>query len=282
MTRLVNPGQRRVHRPVAAALAAMAVGVLVLAPAAVLAADPVTIAFASDTTWTVEDADAGIGPALSLPGSAQQVCLNASFPDPCPSGATAYGWAGGGWGASLAEIPGASWIWAPGIDGASSPADGDTYRFLKTIAVPGAPQSGSLSFAADDGAEVFVNGTSAGSSSGQGSLATLDISALLVEGDNTIVVVGSNGVQCGQACAYETNPAGVVFGGSISYAPAAVTPAPSAGATARPALTPPPTSTLDPGPAVPSDGGLTWVLLLGTSAILAVLGISRRVERRQR
>jgi hypothetical protein len=265
----------------AVALLGAAIAVLALAPAA-SAADP-EVTFASGTDWTVEDADAGVGPALSLPGPAQHVCLNAGAPAGCPSGATVYGWVGNGWGASLAAIPGAAWIWAPGVDAATTPADADAYRFVKIVNVPGTPQSGTAWVAADDAAEVFVNGTSAGSASGQNTLASLDITALLVEGANEIVVRAANSVQCGQPCTYQANPAGVVFGGTITYAPAATATPGGTAPTQRPRVTTPPTSTLGaPAERVADDGGFGAALFASAVAAIAVLGMSRRVGRRQR
>ena len=279
MIQTVMP-RRRGRHPGAVALIGAAIAVLALAPAA-LAADP-QVTFASGTSWTVEDADAGVGPALALPGAAQHVCLNAGAPATCPGDATLFGWVGSGWSADLSAIPGATWIWAPGIDAATTPADADTYRFVKTVNVPGTPQSGTAWVAADDGAEVFVNGTSAGSASGQNTMTSLDITSLLVEGANEIVVRATNSVQCGQPCTYQSNPAGVVFGGTITYA-AAATATPGGDPTQRPRVTTPPTSTVgSPAERSAGDGGFGAAILASAMAALVVLGMSRRVGRRQR
>lgn len=264
--------------------AATALLALALAPATVLAADPpVEIRVASDASWTVTDADASIGPALALPGAAQAVCLNDSYPASCPAGATVYGWPGAGWGADLSGIPGAQWVWAPGIDGSTSPADVDTYFFAKTVTIPGTPTAGTFWVAADDGSEVFVNGTSAGMSGGPGGLTTLNIGSFLVTGTNELVVRGTNGAICGRVCTYAENPAGVVFGGSFTYTPAA-TPAPDpspedpAAATAAP--TPPPTST---DPADPATGAaLPGLVALALVAGLSTFVATRRLARRRR
>jgi len=167
-----------------------------------------TQTFASDPTW-----------------NAQNVCLNASSPSPCPAGATLWGFAGSGWGANLSTIPGATWIWATGLTGTSSPAYPAEYNFSKTINLPGLPISGSLGIAADDFAEVLVNGISVGTigSVSDGNLAgpasstltTFNIGPYLILGDNVIRIRADNGnFGCG-AGAYNCNPAGVVFGGSI-------------------------------------------------------------------
>lgn len=268
---------RHVRRRLAIPAAAIALVALAVVPAATLAAPgDVEITIASDVTWTVEDADAGIGPLLTLPDAAQFVCLNDSYPVGCPGGATEYGWPGAGWGADLSSIPGAGWIWAPGITGATDLADQDAYLFSKTINLPGVPVSGSLSVAADDGAELFVNGTSAGTAAGPGGLSTFDITSLLQEGSNTIVVRGANGLICNQACTYSSNPAGVVFGGTVAYAPSDEDPDPPA----RPTL--PPTSTISSTTEGTPAGTPWWLLPLGAAALLTVVLAADRRWRRVR
>lgn len=171
-----------------------------------------TTTFASDPTW--------------LPAS-QNVCLNASSPSPCPPGATLYGYSGSGWTANLSSIPGATWIWAAGITGATMPAFPAEYTFSKTFDIQGVPLGGSLSIAADDFAAVFVNGAlvgTIGSTTEEGlagaaaaSLTTFDIGPFLVSGTNVITVQAANGnFGCGTG-PYSCNPAGVVFGGSLSF-----------------------------------------------------------------
>src|SRR5262245_55031394 len=81
-----------------------------------------TLSFASDTSWRVFDGDPASGP-VNLIGHPQLVCLNANYPSPCPVGATLYGWTQSGWTADLSSIPGASWIWAPNMDGSTFPAE---------------------------------------------------------------------------------------------------------------------------------------------------------------
>jgi hypothetical protein len=53
------------------------------------------------------------------------------------------------------------------------------------------------------------------------SLTTLDISAALHPGTNTITIAAQNGPAsfggCTSPCTYQMNPAGVVFGGTLSY-----------------------------------------------------------------
>jgi hypothetical protein len=92
--------------------------------------------------------------------------------------------------------------------------------------------SGTISIAAGDFAEVFVNGVSAGTigsvsdislaSLAQSVLTTFDLSPYLVAGDNTITIMAQNGpaeyAGCPGVCPYAENPAGVVFAGSLSAA----------------------------------------------------------------
>ena len=69
----------------------------------------------------------------------------------------AYGWPGGGWDVNLSGIPGATWIWAPGITKDSTPADNDTYRFTRTVDVPGTPTGGTAEPGAGRRCERWVN-----------------------------------------------------------------------------------------------------------------------------
>jgi hypothetical protein len=214
-------------------LIALATALAAAAAASAATAAPTTVSFTSDTTWLASDADAATGPALALPAPAQKVCMNATSPPSCPPDATLYGFTGSGWGADLSSIPGAAWIWAPGITGSTSQADLDQYGFSKTFDVAGRPTAGTIAVAADDFAEVSVNGSVVGSigsttdataaSSAQASLTSFDITAFLTSGSNTITVRGQNGPSsfagCSGSCTYAQNVAGVVFGGSFSYEP---------------------------------------------------------------
>lgn len=174
--------------------------------------------FASDPTW--------------LPAS-QNVCLNASSPNPCPAGATLYGYPFSGWTANLSTIPGATWIWAAGITGTTVPAFPAEFTFSKSFSILGLPLGGSISVAADDFAAVLVNGALVGmigsrtnatlAGAASSSLTTFDIGSYLLPGTNLITVEGANGnFGCG-AGAYSCNPAGVVFGGSLSFQTSPVT-----------------------------------------------------------
>jgi hypothetical protein len=182
------------------------------APVFVEALAPTTTTFVSDPSW--------------LPAS-QNVCLNASNPSPCPPGATIYGYPGSGWGANLSTIPGATWIWTAGITGATSPAFPAEFTFSKSFSIPGIPLGGSISVAADDFAAILVNGLPVGTigsrtdaslaGAASSSLTTFDIGPFLHTGANLITVQGANGnFGCG-AGPYSCNPAGTVFGGSLSF-----------------------------------------------------------------
>lgn len=209
-------------------------GLLVLAVLAPTAAHAATITFVSDTSWTTTNsANVNIG-------NSQRVCLNAANPSPCPAGATQYGYGGGGWTTNLSAIPGAAWIWAPGITGASSPAENAVYTFTRTFDLTGAPLGGSISVAADDMAQIYVNGiwmAQIGSQTNvvaaglaQASLSTFDLLPYLVSGNNVIAVVGGNGQGAFAGCTnctYAQHPAGVVFGGTLTFADAATVPEPS-------------------------------------------------------
>jgi hypothetical protein len=187
-----------------------------------------SVTFASDVTWPAYDADPATPAAHSL-GFARTVCLNSTSPPSCPGGALLYGDNATGWSFSLASIPGAIWVWAPGI----VPTDvSDLYKVYlsRTFSVGLAP-TGQINIAADDSARVLVNGTDVG---GVGSisdvnqagisntrLTTIDLSVALHPGTNTITIAAQNGpasfAGCTGSCTYLMNPAGVVFGGTLSY-----------------------------------------------------------------
>jgi hypothetical protein len=204
----------------------------VLGTALVVGAQPAladnieTSRYASNTTWHVFT---GVPPAGPL-GHAQTVCLNAAAPVNCPPGATLYGHPGGGWSASLSSIPHALWIWAPGIDGTSHPAELAQYFFTKRIRIHGHPVSGRIWVAADDFAAVRVNGTTVGhvgsttdasiASVAQSTLTAFAIGPYLHRGRNRITVRAQNGegsfAGCTD-CTYQLQPAGVVFGVKIRF-----------------------------------------------------------------
>jgi Thrombospondin type 3 repeat len=131
-------------------------------------------------------------------------------------------------------IPEAVWIWAPGITGATSPSDLAQFFFSKTVTLAATPSGATLLVAADNFAEVRVNGTVVGTTgsttdfaaglASQQSLKSFDIAPYLNAGTNTITIRAQNATGFGACspCSYSQNPAGVVFGGTITAGGAVV------------------------------------------------------------
>ena len=127
-----------------------------------------------------------------------------------------------------APIPGALWVWAPGVTGATSPAELAQFFFSKTFTLATTPTAATLQVAVDNFAEVRVNGTVVGTTgsttdfaaaiASQHSRKAFDIAPYLTAGANTITIRAQNAMGFGACspCAYHENPAGVVFGGSIT------------------------------------------------------------------
>ena len=190
------------------------------------AAAQTTTKLASGPSWQTTDVS---GASL---GSAQYVVLNNQYPTIQPPSATDYGApANPGWTADISSIPGAYWIWAPGITGATPNASLAQYSFSQQFFLSSAPQAGTFSIAVDDFASVMVNGTQVGSVgsitnvgtafAAQSTLTTFNIAPYLMTGQNTIVVNAENGPDyfAGEADPpYSVNTAGVVFGGVITSA----------------------------------------------------------------
>lgn len=182
--------------------------------------------FRSDTSWAVTDS--GGNPV----GNAQYVAVNSTSPTVQPPGVTNYGAAGNSpvWQADLSSIPGAYWVWAPGITGATPNASLAQYSFSHQFFLTGNPIAGTISVAVDDFASVSVNGTFIGSTGSitdvssayqaQSALKTFDIAPYLTSGNNTILIRAQNGPDsfsgAGPNAPYSVNEAGVVFGGSIT------------------------------------------------------------------
>ncbi len=164
-------------------------------------------------------------------GNAQVVCMNAISPYPCPASATVFGSPFSGWYANLAPIPGANWIWGPGVSGSTPGAELATYWFSKALFIHGEPTNGTFYVGVDDYAEVWVNGRLAGTvgsvvdaglAGAHTYLTPLDITSLLKPGRNLVTVRAQNGPTwyspyCDTTCTYFANPAGVVFGGSVTW-----------------------------------------------------------------
>jgi hypothetical protein len=164
-------------------------------------------------------------------GLSSRVCLNATTPPTCTPtypGTVIWGYGGAGWTAITRRCPEARWLWAPGLSGASTPASLEEYSFERTFVI-GKPIYGVVFVAADDLAEVIVNGIPVGSvgsvtsvsaaAPASANLSILNITGALVPGANTIRVRAKNGPDafagCSGACSYQMNPAGVVFCGDI-------------------------------------------------------------------
>src|SRR5436190_4918886 len=144
-----------------------------------------TVNIVSNTVWTVTDA--GGNPL----GNAQNVCLNATAPSNCPPGATLYGYLLAAWTANLSSIPGATWIWAPNITGATSSAENAEFTFEMVFYLCGPPASGTIFLGADNNAEVFINGASAARSTNSDQSVLLSVAvpaSMLVQGRNVIQI----------------------------------------------------------------------------------------------
>jgi len=186
--------------------------------------DTVALLSGADWPWFPGGLDGADGGAL---GPAALVCVDDGVPANCPAGAI-YEKPGdsstSGWSASY---PGAYWIWRGDV---TSGGDGDlAFAVFQKTFLLGSNPTGQLQIAADDFDEVLVNGQVAGSSGSitdesvawqnQNNLTTVDLTPYLAAGSNTITIVGQNGpgsyAGC-SPCAYSSNTAGVIFGGSIT------------------------------------------------------------------
>jgi hypothetical protein len=163
----------------------------------------------SNTFWTV--ADAAGNPLVN----ARNVCLNATSPSNCPSGAINYGYPSSGWNAN---IPGATWIWAE-VDPTASPANNAEFTFQTPFWLCSTPQDGgTISVAADNSAEVFLNGRSVLVATDPSTSTTTTVSAAdLYMGQNIITVKAKNAPGC-TSSQYQCNPAGVLLGASFKDA----------------------------------------------------------------
>ena len=213
------------HTHIRSTLAAAVMLTAALGTAHPAAAQTTTTTFVSGPSWMTASSS---GASL---GGAQYVVLNSQYPTVQPPGATNYGAsANPGWTADLSSIPGAYWIWAPGITGATLNGSLAQYSFSQQFFLAGAPQSGTISVAVDDFASVYVNGTLAGSTGSlsdesaafqaQSALATFNIAPYLTAGQNTITISAENGPAYYAGSdpnpPYSVNTAGVVFGGTIT------------------------------------------------------------------
>jgi len=173
-------------------------------------------------------------------GMAADVCVSPTGPADCPSDAVIYTTSDeGGWVANTSAYPSARWIWRGDVT-PTSDADLVIAVFQATFDL-GPNPTGTINIAADDYAEVLVNGSvacSVGSvtdettaASAQQEFPSFSLTPYLVEGTNTITIVGQNGpntyVGGGSTCSpctYMQNTAGVVFGGTLAYSSPAASP----------------------------------------------------------
>jgi hypothetical protein len=162
-------------------------------------------------------------------GPAREVCLNASSPSHCPSGALDYGYVGSGtqvW-TGGDGIPDASWIWRADVN-TTSYAPMTVAIFKRDFVVPGVA-AGNIQIAVDDFVAVFVNDTFVGSvgslvdittaANAQNTLTTFDLSPGLRVGKNTVTIATQKGpFGCNPgSCPYSLVGAGVVFEGTIRW-----------------------------------------------------------------
>lgn len=190
---------------------ALQLGLTLLPLALPPAAQAANYGIVSDTHWTVSDA------SMNFLGTAQTVCLNAASPSSCPVGATKYGYQLPGWAAS---IQGATWIWAPNITGTSSGAANAAFTFQMPFYLCGTPRGGTISVAADNFAQVFLNGASTpiATSTSHSTVSTVTVPAsALNQGLNLITITASNDANPSSCTSgqYQCNPAGVIFGASF-------------------------------------------------------------------
>ena len=184
-------------------------------------ADGLTIQFVSDATWSAYSVNPD-GSRGALLGPSQCICN--------PRGGCPCCWTG-----NVTPIPGACWLWRPGTTPSTVPVDLERMIATLTLDVPGLPSTGTFYLAADDFAELRVNGYSVGSigsvsdygsaASAQAGLTRFDIQPFLVPGRNEIEIHVQNGpgwftgTSC-NPCTFGQNPTGVLAGGAIDYSPA--------------------------------------------------------------
>lgn len=183
-----------------------------------------SITLASGVDWPSYAIATGSAAPLAL-GPAKLVCVNATAPYKCPANAVNYGRKDGGWTVDRTAIPNALWIWR-GDALAAGAANQASVVFERSFTL-GPNPSGTLYIAADDFAEVSVNGVVVGSSGsvsdqasavrGQAALTKLILTPHLREGVNQLAIRAQNGPWgcSGKTCTYTQAPAGVVFGGTL-------------------------------------------------------------------
>lgn len=190
---------------------------------------PTILKFVSDASWLVFDKN----PAeYNYPiGYAQAVKLNDYCPSSAPREAVSFNHPNNGWHANLSEIPGAQWVWAPGINANTPNADLQSFFFSKKFNLSSIPTSATIFIAVDDFAEITINNRYVGNIGSITDIGlaiaaqhgkTFDITQYLTIGSNTITIRAQNGPSffagSSTPCTYSRNPAAVVFGGLIRFA----------------------------------------------------------------
>lgn len=191
---------------------ALLLGASLLAALLPQVAQAIGTTIVSDRTWTVTDVNG------NDVGTAQNVCLSAASPANCPAGATLYGFQAPLWTANFSATPGATWIWANNITGTTTNAANAEFVFQKMFYLCDVPVGGSISVAADDFAEVFLNGVSVLKATGYWAASTVNIAASsLMQGANVITVKAKNGGNLANCTAgqYSCNPAGMILSASF-------------------------------------------------------------------
>src|SRR5262249_13390093 len=151
-----------------------------------------TISFASGTDWQWSGAS-----STETGGRAALVCLTSSLPTNCLPDSVIYRTGpAAGWAADTSAAPGAHWVLRgdvqPSAEGALQIA-----ILQKTFAL-GAKPTGTIQIAADDFAEVLVNGMHVGqigsvtdialAAKAQSPLKTMPLDSYLIPGANTITI----------------------------------------------------------------------------------------------
>jgi len=224
-------------------MAALLLVVLLFALAIPEVGQAETIKIVSGPDWkvTVTVPDSNGNPVEKDLGNAQDVCLNATAPSNCPVTAmpppVQYGYPYPGW----VTLLGATWIWATistaggttPITGTTSGAAGAKFTFETEFYLCGTPQDGEISVAADDSAEVTINGHSLVvqdiTKDNHSHLAHLTVPASMFNSPQLPGLPSQNKIQvtvknwddpadCGSD-QYHCNPAGFVFEGTFSDGP---------------------------------------------------------------
>ena len=176
--------------------------------------------FRSDETWLADGSGSNT--------RAMPVCLSPSVPSICPKTGPVllYNSPGQAWELPGLAASGAKWIWDAREIAKNDTAGNDQFITEKEFFLNCDQVTGLLAIAADNYAEVRVNGTLVGSIGSvvdpsiiaHDHLTTFDISSVLAGGGalNTIEITAINAPGGCPDCDYSSNPAGVVFVGYLA------------------------------------------------------------------